>query len=175
MSIVYRHRTANTHEVFYVGIGTTTKRAYAFARSRNAYWTNVYKKHGVIVEIVAEDISWDKACELEKLMIQEYGRREFGTGCLVNMTDGGDGQANPSKETIAKMSAAKYGKKASEETKKKMSAYQTGKIKIKPVVDLMTGFFYDNLTEACKATNQSFYAAYHRQERKSKKVRFIYV
>jgi hypothetical protein len=176
VSIVYRHRTADTHEVFYVGIGTTTKRAYAFAKSRNAHWTNVYKKHGVIVEIVAEDISWEQACELEQLMIQEYGRRDLGTGCLVNMTDGGDGQVNPSKETIQKWVAKNKSRKVSQETRAKMSAARLGKTYIqKTVVDLMTGFFYDNMIQACEAINMPRYLAYNRNRRNSKKARLIYI
>lgn len=176
MSIVYRHRTADTHEVFYVGIGTNKKRAYAFTKSRNAHWTNVYKKHGVIVDIVAKDISWEQACELEQLMIQEYGRRDLGTGSLVNMTDGGDGQANPSKETIQKWVEKNKGRKASLETREKMRLAHMGKVTVqKPVIDLMTGFFYDNMLQACAAINMPRHLAYNRNQRKSKKARLIYV
>lgn len=176
MSIVYTHRKADTYEVFYVGIGTTERRAYAFNKSRNQHWTNVYKKHGVIVEIVARDISWEQACELEQLMIQEYGRKDLGLGNLVNMTDGGDGQANPSKETLEKTASKRRGTKASEETRAKMRAARLGKTNVyKPVVDLMTGFFYDNMTQGCNAIGISRTLEYNRNKRNSKKSRLIYI
>ena len=39
----------------------------------------------------------------EKLLIRLYGRADQGTGCLRNMTDGGEGASNPSAEVRAKM------------------------------------------------------------------------
>ncbi len=176
MSVVYRHRTADTNKVFYVGIGKSSRRAYDFSNSRNRHWTNVYKKHGVVVEIVAKNLSWNLACELERLLIQEYGRKDLGTGQLVNMTDGGDGQLNPSKETIQKMSSKMTGRLASDKTKEKMRLAHMGKTYIvKPVLDLMTGFFYDNMTEACNAIEMPRHLAYNRNNRNSKKARLIYV
>ena len=176
MSVVYRHRTADTNKVFYVGIGKSSRRAYDFSKSRNQHWTNVYKKHGVVVEIVSDNLSWDLACELEQLLIQEYGRKDLGTGQLVNMTDGGDGQLNPSKETIEKWVSKKIGTKASNSTKEKMRLAHIGKTSIvRPVVDLMTGFFYDNMTDACSAIDMPRHIAYNRNNRNSKKARLIYV
>ena len=176
MSIVYTHRKADTYEVFYVGIGTTERRAYAFNKSRNQHWTNVYKKHGVIVEIVARDISWEQACELEQLMIQEYGRKDLGLGNLVNMTDGGDGQVNPSVETIEKSKKSRGKIVVSDATKEKMRAARIGKSYIsKPVLDLMTGFFYDNMTQGCNAIGISRTLEYNRNKRNSKKSRLIYI
>ena len=173
---MYTHRKADTYEVFYVGIGTTERRAYAFNKSRNQHWTNVYKKHGVIVEIVASDISWEKACELEQLMIKEYGRKDLGLGSLVNMTDGGDGQVNPSIETREKSKKSRMTIVVSDATKEKMRAARLGKSYInKPVVDLMTGFFYDNMTLAADAINMPRHLAYNRNKRQSKKARLIYV
>ena len=176
MSIVYTHRKADTYEVFYVGIGTTERRAYAFNKSRNQHWTNVYKKHGVIVDIVARDLSWEQACELEQLMIQEYGRKDLGLGSLVNMTDGGDGQVNPSVETIEKSKKSRGKIVVSDATKEKMRAARIGKSYIsKPVLDLMTGFFYDNMRQACDAVGQPTHIAYNRNKRASKRARLIYV
>lgn len=126
--IVYRHRRLDTNEIFYVGIGKTEKRAYS-KRSRNSLWYNIVDKTDYSVEIIAEVDTWELACELEELLIQEYGRRDLGLGSLVNMTDGGEGRTNVvvSDETRKKMSKTRTGKKFSEETKTKISEAMKGK------------------------------------------------
>lgn len=56
---------------------------------------------------------WDSeqdAFYAERMLIARYGRRDLGTGRLHNMSDGGEGAANPSPETRLKMSLAKRGK-----------------------------------------------------------------
>ena len=63
---------------------------------------------------------WDseeEAYEAEKFIILYYGRVDLGTGCLRNLTDGGD--APPSNK----------GLKWTEETKKKMSESAKGIVK----------------------------------------------
>lgn len=90
---VYQHRRKDTGAVFYIGKGSVRarcknvnyERAYCFT-SRNKWWQNIAKKHGIEVEIVAmfstdADSQW-----YEKELIKELGRTT-----LVNMTDGGDG------------------------------------------------------------------------------------
>lgn len=90
MAIVYRHRRLDTNEVFYIGIGKSTKRAYT-KDSRNAHWHNVVNKCGYEVDIIIEGISEEKAKELEKSLIFLYGRKDLNLGELVNKTSGGDG------------------------------------------------------------------------------------
>lgn len=149
-TVVYRH-IKPCGEVFYVGIGCE-QRPYD-KRPRNQFWARIVNKYRYEVEVVATGLSWEMACELEELMILEYGRIDLGTGTLVNMTAGGDGtkgrvcttetrqklsavsKGKPkSEEHRQKISAAKigennpmYGKKLSEETKQKMSAASKGK------------------------------------------------
>jgi len=60
--------------------------------------------------LVQEHPSERDAFVAEIFFIAYYGRKDLGTGCLMNMTDGGDGTSNPSVEIRARMSAAKKGK-----------------------------------------------------------------
>ena len=126
MAIVYRHRRLDNHEVFYVGIGKTEKRAYN-KWDRNTYWKNIASKYGCDVEILAKGLSWEDACELECFLIEEYGRKDLGTGQLVNMTDGGDGVKGHSPEAIKKIRAAHIGRVQSKEEIAKRVAATTGK------------------------------------------------
>jgi hypothetical protein len=77
--------------IFYIGIGTKKSRAYT-DKARSNFWHNtVNKAGGYIVEILYEDISWEKACDHEKYLIAVLGRKDLGTGLLVNLTEGGEG------------------------------------------------------------------------------------
>lgn len=90
MAIVYRHRRNDTNEIFYVGMGKENKRAFS-KRDRNIYWKRVVDKVGYSVEIISTDLTLEDACDIECLLISEYGRKDLGLGLLVNMTDGGEG------------------------------------------------------------------------------------
>lgn len=127
MAIVYRHRRLDNLEVFYIGIGKRKERAYN-ERYRNILWQRIVKKSGYKVEIIKEGISYDEAKELEIFLINEYGRLDKKTGCLSNLTDGGDGCHNRivTLETRKKISNFNKGRKHSEETKKKMSVSGKG-------------------------------------------------
>lgn len=89
---VYIHRRATTGEVFYVGKGSRPDRA-ASKQRRNPIWHRIVAKHGIVIEIVACCIDDRAAQELERSLVAEIGRRDLGTGPLVNLTDGGDGHA----------------------------------------------------------------------------------
>lgn len=150
---VYRHRRLDTNEIFYVGIGKSEKRAYS-KRSRNSLWHNIVNKTDYSVEIVAELDSWELACELEQLLIQEYGRRDLGLGSLVNMTDGGEGSLN--------MESPRKGVTLSEETKRKISEAKKGKPSPnkgrlspnrKKVICTITGFIWDSIKECANDNN----------------------
>lgn len=85
--VVYLHRREDDGIPFYVGIGNVD-RPYV-VHGRNFYWTNVYNKHGLIVEILHENLTWYEACEHEIRLIKEY--RDRYPEYLVNLTDGGEG------------------------------------------------------------------------------------
>ena len=126
MAIVYKHIRVDKNEVFYIGIGKTEKRAFE-KKSRNFYWRNI-AKFGYNVEILYNDLSWEKACEKEIELIKIYGRNDLNKGTLCNMTDGGDGVLGLThlKESKEKIGAANKGNqyllnfKHSEESKRKM-------------------------------------------------------
>lgn len=100
MAYLYRHIRLDKNEPFYVGIGkdSTYERAHSNL-SRNKHWHNISKK-GYEVDILLEDLTWEQACGKEKEFIELYGRKDLNTGCLVNMTNGGDGLINPSLEVV---------------------------------------------------------------------------
>jgi hypothetical protein len=105
---VYRHIRLDKNEPFYIGIGTgrNYKRAKKKGGQRSDFWNRVANKTEYEVEILMDNLTWLEACEKEKEFIKLYGRINLGTGILVNMTDGGDGQYGRKKsaETIRKMS-----------------------------------------------------------------------
>ncbi len=90
---VYIHKTADKNIPFYVGIGSHM-RANSGGTRRTKWWHNIVNKHGRKVDITADGLSWERASLLEKFLIQEMGRKDIGTGGLVNMTNGGDGRCN---------------------------------------------------------------------------------
>lgn len=91
MAYVYRHIRLDKNEPFYIGIGSdeTYKRAYK-TKGRSKYWENI-SLNGYDVEILMDNLSWEDACKKESEFISMYGRKDLGTGTLVNLTNGGEG------------------------------------------------------------------------------------
>jgi hypothetical protein len=87
--VLYMHIRKSDGVIFYIGIGDKD-RPYE-KNGRNQHWHNTVNKHGYEVVVINEGLTWVRACELEKLTIAFYGRRDKVGGCLVNMTDGGEG------------------------------------------------------------------------------------
>lgn len=182
MAIVYRHRRLDTNKVFYIGIGKEEKRAYR-KDGRNNYWNNIINKTDYNIEIIAKDIDWEIACELEIFLISEYGIKN-----LSNITLGGEGNLGNlhSIETKRIMSEKKIGKtpwnkglkeskKSVEKRKNKLIEYyknneshsknkkfsKESKLKMsksnsKPVIDKITNIEYYGLKEACKITDINY-------------------
>lgn len=145
MAIVYLHTRLDTDVVFYVGIGKDSSRAFS-KKNRSKYWHNIVSSVGYRVDIIVQDVSWDVAVEFEKRLIAEHGRKDLGTGELVNMTGGGDGSTGrlyleetrkkqqiattgrpKSTESIQKRSASRSGKPRKQETKDKLRLANLGK------------------------------------------------
>ena len=97
----YMHTRKDSNQPFYIGKGSGS-RAF-WAHGRNNHWSNIAKKHGFDVTILANWESEKDAFEHEKFLISCF--KDTGAN-LVNLTDGGDGPA---------------GQKFSDEQKEKMS------------------------------------------------------
>lgn len=99
---VYAHYTADTNELFYIGIGTHKpgdtigriyQRAYVCANAtRNKLWLAKYNKHGRNVEILFDNCTEKEAKEKEIELIAEYGTLFKHTGILCNISEGGEGR-----------------------------------------------------------------------------------
>ena len=105
---VYVHRRADDNLPFYVGKGRLD-RAWKFYE-RNKYWNNTKEKHGVVVEIVFENLTEDEAfqCEIDTILEFKY----FGYP-LTNLTRGGDGVSGY-KRTPEQIENAKQARQNSE-------------------------------------------------------------
>lgn len=135
---LYVHRK-NNGEIFYVGKGTGD-RAYR-TNGRSKHWHRFVAKHGLVVEIVAPNISEHDAFCFE---ISAIALCRNMAAKLVNVTGGGEGNSgwNPSQETrinmsknnvfkrpefIQMMKEKKLGFKHSEKTKKRIAESSKGR------------------------------------------------
>jgi|SRR5699024_5876067 len=136
MYYVYRHIRKDNNEVFYIGKGTIDpnyaeyewlyRRAHE-ERGRSQFWRNIVRKTDYEVEIIFESEDEQFILDKEKEFIELYGRRQFGNGTLVNLTEGGEGMSGltHSEETLNKHYRGKnnpmYGRKFSEEHRRNIS------------------------------------------------------
>ena len=117
---------------YYIGKGTGRR----INSSRGRTWKLPPKDRR---KVLASGLTEPEAFEYEIALISLLGRKDLGTGCLRNFTDGGDGASgavrspedrarlsaasrNRSPEHLARLSAAAMGRKLSPETRAKMSA-----------------------------------------------------
>lgn len=141
MAIVYRHRRLDTNEIFYIGIGKEEKRAYS-KHGRNNWWKKIVNKANYQVEIIAKDLNYEDAKELEVLLIQEYGRKDLNNGSLINLTQGGDGVLQWSKESRERQSKKYKDTNISEEIKNKIANTMKEKFKNNPDLAKKVGDFH---------------------------------
>jgi hypothetical protein len=95
--------------IYYIGKGTGTR---AWARHIRGTTGNLTPKDKDRIQIISHRLTESESHLLECKLISAYGRKDIGTGILLNMTDGGEGM---------------YGHKQSEETKLKRSQALKGK------------------------------------------------
>lgn len=135
---MYVHIRKDTDEPFYVGKGSGS-RAWN-TKSRNKYWKNTANKHGVITQIIFDNLTEAESLQCEIDTILEYNYIGYK---ICNLSSGGD---NPvfcketrqrmsdsrmgmkrTKESVAKTAEAHKGMKRSAETCKRISEALTGK------------------------------------------------
>ena len=131
---VYKIIRPWNNTVAYIGKGSGNR--YDHHRSyyeRNCHYNKhisyIFKKSrelGLepIIEFVALDLLEEDSFKIEKELIKYYGRKDLKTGTLANLTDGGEGSSNPSKETLQKMIEKR--KNISIETREKMRNSHSG-------------------------------------------------
>ena len=110
------------NEPFYIGKGVGNRDIRL--QRRNIFFMSVYNKilktglKPIVVRLV-DNVSENIALQEEMNYISYWGRRDNGTGCLTNLTNGGESNSGRivSKELLCKINT---GKKLSEETKKKL-------------------------------------------------------
>lgn len=103
-------------------------------RYRNNHWHNIVNKYDYDIEVVSKNLSEEEAIELEMFLIKQYGRKDIGSGVLVNMTDGGEGVFNPSSLSMINRSGK--------------NAWKSKKVK-----NMDTGCIYTSLSECCMENN----------------------
>lgn len=133
---VYRDPSRD-NEPIYCGKGQGDRAYEHLKYARNPHLRNrlaKMKREGVdpiinVVDLPSEALAIQ--CEIDT--IARFGRKDLKLGPLLNQTDGGEGQSNPSLETRKKMSDARkgeksywFGKSHSDISKQKMSDAQKG-------------------------------------------------
>lgn len=78
---VYEHCRASDGAVFYVGKGSGRR---AYSRTRSEHWKRVVAKHGLVVNIVKDEMPEVCALTLERVLIARYGLDN-----LVNIAEAG--------------------------------------------------------------------------------------
>lgn len=125
------------YEPFYVGKGTGNRLKSSLLDRESPFKINKIKKirriGGEIITLkLFENLENEESLEIEKILISKIGRRDMGSGTLVNQTDGGDGRFRSphSDETKLKISKTKKERNLSiphsEETKKYLSDINKG-------------------------------------------------
>lgn len=113
---------------------------YYIGKGQSARAWQKHKHHKVPSEdrivILESNLTEIDAFDLERKYIQQYGRKDIGTGILRNMTDGGDGIMGHkhSEETKKKIALARLGKPTnlgkpmSDSQKQKLREHNLGKV-----------------------------------------------
>ena len=111
---------------YYVGKG---KGKRAFVKGKHERIKKPSNLNNII--IVKDNLTETEAFKLETQLIEQYGRKDLGTGILQNLSNGGDGPSGAvygpiPEERRKKISEKLTGRKVSDETKQKLSLSHKG-------------------------------------------------
>ena len=178
MAYIYRHIRLDKNEPFYIGIGSDSGYRAKDSKKRNKIWKDIAKKTQYEIEILFDDLTWDQACAKEIEFIELYGRICNGTGCLANLSLGGEGYLDPPANVREKLSKSKlgsknpmFGKKPTEEHLDRLKIARAGKAPVpaRPLIHTVTGRLFKNVHEAAQELGITHTALYKRLLRRSKK------
>jgi hypothetical protein len=141
---VYEYVDPLTNIPFYVGKGQGNRYLYHLKNlndKSNPYKTNKIKKilkEGLmpLINLVKTGLTETQSFNIEKKIIRKYGRIDLSSGCLMNLSDGGEGQSGwiPNDEYKLNMSYytsgnknGMFGKNHSDETKNKIREKAVGR------------------------------------------------
>jgi hypothetical protein len=96
---VYCYLRTHSNRPYYIGLGSRPDRMTAkHACKVPNDWTRI--------RVMREGLTKEEAQAWEIRYINHYGRRDLGTGCLVNRKDGGECGGNLSPQVLARLSEA---------------------------------------------------------------------
>lgn len=138
---VYHYCDPESGTPFWVGKGCRRRAYQHLSQSKNphhkSYDTFFYRKlrkmllFGINpdIKIVKDQLKEEEAFDLEMSDIKRIGRRDQGKGPLTNLTDGGEGASGHkhTEETKRKVSEANLGKVISKETRQRLREANLGK------------------------------------------------
>jgi hypothetical protein len=102
---IYCHRKKTDGKCFYIGKGKENR--YQSKSGRNQYWWNIVNKHGFETEILVNNLSEQKAFELESYFCTQIGYENL---CNIR-TENGWGGYTMSESTKEKLSNTLTGRK----------------------------------------------------------------
>ena len=117
MYYTYAYLRKTDKTPYYIGKGQK-RRMFAEHWRGNGSFTPKDKERIIILKYFVDEI---EAYKHEMYMIADLGRKDLGTGILINISDGGEGSSNVSQRTRELIGKAHKGKVCSEETKRKIS------------------------------------------------------
>lgn len=101
---------------YYIGKGKNDR---AWSPHKRSNGTDLLPNDESKIQIVARSLSENEAHLLEKKLIEHYGRKDLGSGILINLTNGGEGVSGmvQSIEHIAKRLSKVTGQKRPDRSK----------------------------------------------------------
>ncbi len=135
---LFRH---DTGAPFYIGKGSGDRLSITTLTGTNKHKRSILQKaktagHTCPAAIIRSGLSELEAFDTERVLIAALGRRDLGTGILVNLTDGGEGPAgliHPNRgiprppEVREKLSKANKGRRPSDACIEAGRAFNTGR------------------------------------------------